>query len=193
MFNNLCKVNYPINSIALKYAKALCQKAAADQKLKKIYADMCGLYQLFTDNRPLVAVLKNPLITHDKKLAVLHALFQEKVDILTLNFFAMVIENNRSEQLPTIAEAFLAIHDQYKAIVTAQVTVPSPLSASVILQLQQIVQQITTCRQVRLEQRIDSSLIGGYILQVKDKRIDQSLRSKLRSVQKRCTTEGAIH
>lgn len=185
-------MSYPINSVALRYAKALFQLAVANQKLEQIHTDMYGLYQLFLANRRLVAILKSPLITQDKKLAVLHTLFQERVNVLTLKFFTMVIQKNRTEQLPAMTNAFLVVYDRHRAIVTAQVTTTYPLSESLAGQLKQMVQQITACQQVQLEQRIDPSLIGGYILQVEDKRIDQSLRGKLHSLQKHCVTKSIM-
>ena len=179
-----------MKKIASRYAKSLLQLAVEKGVLERVYKDMRCLARVYSDNRCLVSALKNPLIKHNKKLAVLQAIFQHTVHALTLRFFAMVTQKYREALLPTMTQAFLAQYDQYKGIKTAQVTTTFPLSDQLTLQLQQIVQKISPCQQVILEQSIDPTLIGGYVLRVEDKRLDQSLRKKLRTLQQNCVTEG---
>jgi F-type H+-transporting ATPase subunit delta len=179
-----------MNRIASRYAKALLQLAVEENVLEHAYADMLCVDQVCSANNCLVSTLKNPVIKHDRKLAVLRAIFQNKVHALTLRFFAMVTHKRREAVLPAMIQAFLAKYDQYKGIKKAQVITTFPLSDQLILQLLKIVQQISPCQQVILEQCIDPDLIGGYVLRVEDKRLDRSLRKKLRTLQKNCVTEG---
>lgn len=179
-----------MKKIASKYAKALLQLAVEGGVLGRIHADMLCFDRVCAANQCLVSTLKNPVIKHSKKLVVLQAIFQNKVHALTLRFFAMVTQKHREAALPTMTQDFLAQYDQYQGIKTAQVTTTWPLSDQLTLQLQKIVQQISPCQHVILEQCIDPALIGGYVLRVEDKQLDQSLRKKLRTLQKNCVTKG---
>jgi len=178
-----------MNSVASRYAKVLLQLAVEKNVTARIHTDMLCFDQVCAANRCLVTTLKSPVIKHDKKLAVLQAIFQNKVHDLTLSFLAMVTQKHREALLPTMAQAFLAQYNQHQGIKTAQVTTTFPLSDQLTLQLQKIVQQIAPCQQVILEQNIDPALIGGYVLQVEDKRLDQSLRKKLLTLKMNCVTE----
>lgn len=178
-----------MNNVAPKYTEALLQQAVENNILARIHTDMLFFDQVCAANTSLVTTLKNPVIGRNRKLAILQAIFQNKVHDLTHSFFAMVTQRHREALLPTMARTFLVQHDQHQGIKTAQVTTAFPLSDQLTLQLQQIVQQIALCQKVILEQYIDPALIGGYTLRIEDKRLDQSLRKKLLTLKKNCVAE----
>ncbi len=179
-----------MNSVATRYAKALLQLALEKKVSERIHKDMVCFAQVCTANKSLLNTLKSPVIKHDKKLAVLQAIFQNEVHALTLSFFTRVTQRHREALLPAMSQAFLAQYDQHQGIKKAQVTTTFPLSDKLTRQLRGIIQKITPCKQVVLDQRIDPSLIGGYVLQVEGKRLDQSLRKKLRTLKKKYIVEG---
>ncbi len=181
---------HQMNSIASRYAKVLLQLAVEKNVAERIYTDMLCFGQVCAANKCLVTTLKSPVIKHDKKLAVLQAIFQNWVHDLTLNFLAMVTQKHREALLPAMAQVFLVQYNQHQGIQLAQVTTTFPLSDQLTLQLQEIVQKMVPCQQVILEHKIDPALIGGYVLQVEDKRLDQSLRKKLLTLKMNCVTEG---
>lgn len=175
-------MNYSINRVASRYAGVLLQLAVADRKLGRVHADIYGVYQQLAANADLTAALRSPLVAQTRKRTILRTIFQQKVDVLTLRFLSMVVQKRRGEHLAAMVKAFLVAHDEYQAVAAAQVTTVRPLSESLIEQVRQMVRQLTNCRQVRLVQCVDPKLIGGYILYVGDKRIDQSLRRRLHSL-----------
>mmetsp|Transcript_22513 Transcript_22513/g.51920 ORF Transcript_22513/g.51920 Transcript_22513/m.51920 type:complete len:181 (-) Transcript_22513:4650-5192(-) len=177
-------------SAAARYAKALFQLAIEKNVLEQVHTDIRFFANVCTSNTSLVSTLKSPMIRHAKKLAVLQGIFQRKVHALTFNFFTMVTKKHREDLLPTMVQAFLAQYDHHHGIQKAQVTTPFPLSKQLSLQLKKIVQRRSSCQKVILKQNIDPSLLGGYILQIEDQRIDQSLRKKLRTLHKNCMIEG---
>jgi len=179
-----------MHNVASTYAKVLLQRAIKTRVLEHVYVDVICFNQVYATNESLGTTLKNPVIKHDKKLAVLQAIFQNQVHDLTLRFFAMVTQKHREMLLSAIAQSFLVQYAQYKGITTAQVTTTFPLPDKVVLQLQQIVQRIAHCQKVILEQHINPDLIGGYVLQVADKRLDQSLRKKLLTFKNACMANG---
>jgi len=177
-----------MNNIAARYANVLLQLAVEANVLTHVYADMQCLDQVCDENECLVSAMKNPTIEQRKKLALLQAIFQNKVHTLTLNFLAIVIQKHRAALLPTMIQVFLTQYDQHQSIQTANVTTTFPLSDPLMEQLRQIVQKISPCRHVILEQTIDPALVGGYVLRVEDKKLDHSLRKKLLTLQKNCMT-----
>ncbi|MCU0318427.1 MAG: ATP synthase F1 subunit delta [Amoebophilaceae bacterium] len=179
-----------MNKVASRYAKALLQLAVEQGILERVHTDLLGFDRVCADNKGLAATLKNPTIQHDKKLTILKVIFQDNVHSLTLNFLAMITQKCRASLLPAIVRAFLTQYNQHQGIQIAHVTTTFPLTSRLILQLQEIARRISPCRHIVLDQYIDSTLIGGYVLQVGDKRVDQSLRRNLLTLQKNCVTEG---
>lgn len=179
-----------MSRIAAQYAKALLQVAKKQGILADTHADMQRFEQACVAYPPFVAILKSPVIQHDKKLLILNKLFQDSVHTVTLNFFALVTERHREALLFAIAQAFLAQYEQHQGIQKAQVTTPYPLSDAVVAQMKQIVQQIVPCQQVILDQHVDDSLIGGFVLQVANQQLDRSLRRALKTLKQHYTIEA---
>ncbi|MEM9416950.1 MAG: ATP synthase F1 subunit delta [Bacteroidota bacterium] len=179
-----------MNKVAARYAKALLQLAVEKKVLAHIHQDMLFFTQAGIAHKALLQMLKSPIIRHDKKLAVLQAIFQNKVHALTLRFFALVIQRHREPLLPTMAQAFLTQYHQHQGIKKAHVTTTFPLSTELESQLQQLVQKMTVAKKIELDQHIDPTLLGGYVLAVEDKRLDQSLRKKLLKLRKSYITAG---
>ena len=181
-----------MNKVILKYAKKLLQFAVEGKILTHVHQEMYYLNQVCAANKILGHTLKNPLVKQEKKLAVLRAIFPNTISTLTHRFLTTVIQKQQGKLIPFIAKAFLDAYNHYKGIKIAKVTTTFPLSDTLMLQLQEIVQRITPCKQVLFDQHVDPGLIGGYILQVEDKRIDQSLRNKLNTLQKHWMRSGDI-
>ena len=65
--------------------------------LEEVHADMKSFDKVLVQNRPLVNVLRSPIIKHYKKRNVLEALFRGRFNDLTVSFFRIITEKNREE------------------------------------------------------------------------------------------------
>ena len=167
--------------IASRYAKSLLDLAVEKKQLEEVNKDILLFSETVESNRDLVLMLKSPIITHDKKLTILNKLFGEKVNGLTLAFFQILTKKHREAYLPQIATEF---HHQYnvnKGIEEATVTTTFPLSMALRKDFESVVEKITG-KSVELTEKVDESLIGGFILKIGDRQIDDSVSSKLQAL-----------
>src|SRR5690606_30479056 len=141
-------------------------------------ADIEGVIAIIKSNTELQAVLNNPIIKTDKKLAILKALFQGKIRPEILEFFNIMVRKGRAELVYATALEFVREYNEVKGIVHAEVVSASPLSES---NIQAIEEQIATQISVDgiLANKVDKSLIGGCVLKVGDKQIDASNQLRL--------------
>ncbi len=65
--------------VASRYAKSLIDLSLEQESLDAVKADIEGVIAIIKSNTELQAVLNNPIIKTDKKLAILKALFQGKI------------------------------------------------------------------------------------------------------------------
>ncbi|MFN7792238.1 MAG: FoF1 ATP synthase subunit delta, partial [Cyclobacteriaceae bacterium] len=70
--------------VASRYVKSLLGLAEEQNALEQVKADMELFASACASNRDLTNMLKSPIIKHDKKLAILEAIFEGKVNPLTL-------------------------------------------------------------------------------------------------------------
>ena len=171
-----------VNSrVASRYAKSLLDLAVEKGTLKEVYRDMVAFKETCKANRSLVLMLRNPIISHDKKKAVLYALFKDKFHPATLMLFDIITRKNRENYLPAIAESFENQYRQHQGIVKATVITPVPLTDTLRKQFIELVAK-QTGKEIELEEKVDPSIIGGYVLKIGDQQMDNSVRTKLKTL-----------
>jgi F-type H+-transporting ATPase subunit delta len=168
---------------AARYVKSLLQLAVEKNVLEDVHQDMLLFSKVVRESKPFELLLGSPIIKHDKKRDILQAIFQGKVSTLTLAIFDILTKKNREPLLPAIAEQFHNAYNEYKQIGKATVTTAVPLDDALRAQVNALVQQLSKRNQVELTEKIDQSMIGGFVLNVGDRQIDASLKSKLKSLQ----------
>lgn len=168
--------------VASRYAKSLLDLAEERGTLEQVKQDMDLFTKTLDENRELRLLLRNPIVKHDKKLAILNAVFGGKVSELTSKFFAIITQKNRENALEFIGTEFQSQYNQLRGVQVAEVTTATPLTAELRAQVSQLVRQQTGQAQVTLNEKVDASLIGGFVLRVGDRLIDDSVSYRLRKL-----------
>lgn len=169
--------------VASRYARSVFDLAIELKLVDKVNTDMLLLSQVCSENRGLVTLLRNPIVRFDYKLRVLHKIFEKHVDKLTTKFFDLICRKNRANILPEVAEVFTSLYRDHKGIVLADVSTPVEISAAIKKDFESIVGK-STGKKVELNSKVDESLLGGYVLRVGDKQVDNSLKSKLNNLRR---------
>jgi F-type H+-transporting ATPase subunit delta len=168
---------------ASRYAKSLIGLAIEQNALEQVHGDMQLFSKVVRENRAFALMLRNPIIKHDMKRDVLHKLFKGKVHSLTMAIVDILTRKNREPLLPAIAHEFELQYNDYKGIGKATITTAIPLDAKLRGEIEKIVKELSHKKQIDLQEKIDANLIGGFVLNVGDRQIDASIKSKLKSLQ----------
>ena len=168
-----------IATVAARYAKSLLDLAQEKGLTETMYKDMLLFKNTVTQSRPLMLMLKNPIVRAEKKAAVIKAAFASRVNPVTMAFFEIIAKKNREGIMDAIADEFINQYDRLKGIERATVITTVPLTAPLRDKFKAMVAKTTGGKLVELEEKIDSKLIGGYVLRVGDQQIDGSIRSQL--------------
>lgn len=167
--------------IASRYAKSLLDLADEKGALEQVNADMLMFSKLADENRDFVLMLKSPVVSHDKKLAILNEVFTGKVHELTSAIFQILTRKHREAYLPAIAVEF---HHQYNVrmgIEEATVTTTFALDDKLRKEFEAIVTKISG-KKVELTEQVNEDLLGGFVLKIGDRQIDDSISSRLRAL-----------
>ncbi len=167
---------------ATRYAKSLFDLAVEQFHLDAVKSHMVTLVSISAENRDFELVLQSPIISSEKKLAVLNALFKTSANQVTTKFFGLVTTKNRARDLAGIANAFIKLYNKNKGIQKAIVTTTIPLDANLKSQFEVQIKNLTGCTSVDLVNVVDESLIAGYVLTIDDRQLDASVKSKLNIV-----------
>ena len=168
---------------SVRYAKSVIELAQEQKSLEKVKEDMLLFTKTIDENRELEVVLKNPIVPADKKKAILKALIEKKVQTLTFKAFELIISKSRENILDEIAVEFINEYNILKGIAVATVITPYTLDDKQRKEISNIVAEITGLK-VELTEVVDEALIGGFVLKIGDKQIDESVKSKLAKIQR---------
>lgn len=171
-----------IAGVAGRYATALFELARDEDQLDQVLSELNGFKALLNEHDDLDLALKSPAYSLGEKHGVLmQVLKKADMGVLTSNFLALVAKNNRLSVAPDMVSAFNALMAKHKGEVSAQVTSASELSQAHKDALAKTLKS-TIGQDVKIDTMVDPDLLGGLIVKVGSKMIDNSLRTKLNNL-----------
>jgi F-type H+-transporting ATPase subunit delta len=183
----------PNPRLASRYAKSLLDLAVEKAQLDKVYEDMLYLQQLTKGSRDFLSLLRSPVISSDKKQAVIDAVAGKNIGPLTAAFTRLLVNKGREGELPEIITAFINQFKDKKGIHTVKLTTAVAVSDAVKNQIVEQVKKTSGMQNIELETIIDPGIIGGFVLQTGDKLIDASIAYDLKHVARQFENNDFIY
>jgi len=162
-------------------------------QLEKVYADMLWLQELCSISPDFVNMLRSPIITTDKKLKIVQAITSGKISEITSGFNRLLITKNRESILPEIATAFITSYKKYKNIHTVNLTTASPVSDTIKNAIIEQVKKSAGYDNIELITRVNEKLIGGFVLQTGDQKVDASVAYDLKFIARQFENNDFIY
>ncbi len=171
---------------AHRYAKALFGLAQDEHRHREVRAELENLDSIFEGSRELRDALLTPLHPAEERKAALRALANTvnsagsnaAASPLVQKFLSYLIDQRRLIDFDAIVSAYGEFADEAEGLLTAEVVSASPLDDRRKDRLRRALSE-RTGQEVRLEIKVDPSLIGGAIAKVGDLVFDGSLRTPL--------------
>jgi F-type H+-transporting ATPase subunit delta len=170
--------------VSHRYAKSLLDLALEKGQLEPVSEDMRLVLETIRANHDLSVVLKSPVISTDKKLEILKAIFGGQIGVVSSAFLDIITRKRREGDLEGIAEAFVMQYRKHKQILTAVITTANGLDEKLRAQVMEIVKQSAAGHSVELVEKTDKELLGGFILRVGDKQVDSSVIRQIRNLER---------
>lgn len=164
---------------AVRYARSLFDLASERGELEQVSADMQLVDKTIRENRELEVVLRSPVIKPDKKEAIFSAIFDGKLSTTTSAFFNLLIKKRREGVVVEIARQFVILYLANNEIEEAVLTTAAPISDEFRAKIKGLIEKQTGHSKIELEERVDSKIIGGFVLRFGDRQIDTSLEREL--------------
>lgn len=164
--------------IAARYAKPLLELAEEQNVLDAVRADMESFVSICQTKKDFSLMLKSPIIPHFKKADILKKAFKGKYNDLTVKAFDLITRKNREGVLEAIAEEFVHLYNAKKGIAEVSVTTTFKLDEPMKKSFRTLAKKITG-KEPLLTEKVDPSILGGYILKLEDKQVDDSVRGQL--------------
>jgi F-type H+-transporting ATPase subunit delta len=183
----------PNPRLASRYAKSLIDLSIEKGQLEEVYADMQWFHSVSKSNRDFVNLLKSPVIPGDKKLKVLDAVTENRMNKITTGFTTLLVKKGRESNLPEIASAFISQYKEHKKIHTLKLTTATPITNELRNAIIAQVKQTGGFENIEIEEKVDKNIIGGFVLQVGDKLVDASIAYDLKAIAKQFENNDFIY
>lgn len=168
---------------ALRYAKAILNLATDKGIDTEVNNNMLLISETIAGSDDLKEMLKSPIIKATEKINVLNALFGDKVHSITQNVFTILKDNNRLMMLEPVAKQYSIVYDYHKNIKVAKVTTAVALTKELENKIQKKIVELTG-NSASIENKIDPSILGGFILRVGDIQYDASISNQFKELRR---------
>lgn len=165
--------------IAQRYAKSLIDLSIEQNNLEKVYQDIQFLSTVCR-NEEFSAMLKSPIVHSDKKLGVIQQLFGGKVQDISMQFMSLLVNKGRESLLPAVTQAFIEQYKAIKKIRSARIISAKELSEQEMNAIRKKFEfWLAPGETMELIQKVDHSLIGGFVFEMGDRNYDASIKRQL--------------
>jgi F-type H+-transporting ATPase subunit delta len=168
--------------VAKKYAHALFAEAQAKNELRAAQQGLEEFVRIARLRGSLKQILAHPFIAVDEKKRIIHSALGEYATPLLERFLALLVSKRRLDLLFLIALEFQNEVDRFTNVQSLRVKAAFPMSESQQKALQAKLEKWLSSK-VRMEVQVDSSLIGGLLIQTRDYVLDQSLKGQLKKLE----------
>jgi F-type H+-transporting ATPase subunit delta len=183
----------PNPRLASRYAKSLIDLAVERGELEQVFADMQWLNAVCKSNRDFVIVLKSPIINAETKKKIIAAVTTGNITELVQRFITLLVTKSRESNLPEILTAFISSYKKYNNIQIVKLTSAAELNDETRTSIINQVKKSAGFEKIELEEKVDPSLIGGFVLQIGDKLVDASIAYDLRAIAKQFDNNDFVY
>lgn len=165
--------------LSSRYATSLIDVAHQSGALASIEKDMASLQSALDSSPELKALLGNPVYSKAQQMDALQGISSKAgFHPLVLNFLGVLSKNGRLDSLPGILVAFFKEMERRHGVLEAKVVSAVSLSE---VQQKALAENLSknTGKQIRLVMGLDPSLLGGMVVTVGSRMIDDSLKTRL--------------
>ena len=171
-----------VSGLAGRYAIALFELALDSARLDQIAADLDRVAAMIEDSADLRRMIRSPVIRREDQARALAAIGQAAgLERLTRNFLGLLARNRRLFTLPAAIAAFRRLRAAKRGEIAAEVISAAPLDETQTAAIAAALRQAFG-RDVTLHVGVDAALLGGLVVKIGSRMIDNSIRAKLQSL-----------
>ena len=165
--------------VAGRYASALFDLANEQNRLDEVDRDLGKFQDLLGQSADLKRLVKSPAFAAEEQQRALGAVMDwASIGATTGNFLKVVTRNRRLFAADDMINTFRTLLARHKGEVIAEVRSAVPLTEEQLNALKEKL-KATHGMNVRLDTKVDPSLLGGLVVRVGSRMFDSSLKTKL--------------
>ena len=169
-------------SLAGRYATALFGLARNEQQIDVVTRSLDSLEAALAQSNEFRALVSSPLVGRTDAAKVIAALIPKLgLDPITGKFLGVLAQNGRLGELHNVIRAARQLASAHRGETNAQVTSAHPLNDAQLAELKARL-KARVGREVTIDAKVDSAILGGLVVRLGSQMIDASIRTKLNTL-----------
>ena len=170
-----------MNNVAQEYGTALFMLASEEDDVETYREGLAVLKKAFLDEPDYMLFISSPSIPLTQRLESIATVFANNLCENLLSFVMLLCEKGRLDCFEDAEKTFEALYDESKRIINIKVKSAVALSDEQKSRLEEKLEQNYKSK-VDTEYIVDSTLLGGVIIEADDNVIDGSLRHRMQQI-----------
>lgn len=176
-----------VGVVSKRYAKALLEYSIEHGAEDAMYGHILQLAYTLGSVKALSEALRNPSVNAERRVELIcnaagpSPLFER--------FATLVVKEEREELLLFIAHSFIALYQKRKNILPVKLTTAVPAPSSLEEYVATSLAALSGAT-VKIENVVDSSIIGGFVVETEATRLDASVEGRLRSIRNKLVEQN---
>jgi len=167
--------------IPVRYATDLLGYANDMGLTDRVYGEAKLLAENILHYRELRNLLENPVIEKAEKKKILLSAAGVTVSVPFEKLINLLLENKREAHTLLIALRFIDLYRMQNNIHWGKLVTASELDVKTEKRIVELVQKVTGGT-LEIEKKIDTNILGGFVLEVNNKRWDASISGQLKVI-----------
>ena len=170
-----------MNNVAQEYGTALFMLSSEEDKVLAYREGLAVIKAAFESEPDYMTFISSPSIPLTQRLKSISDIFSEQVEENVLNFLMLLCEKNRTDCFYDAEKTFEALYDESQRTLNVTIKSAVALSDEQKSRLEEKLAVKYGCR-IDPEYIIDTTLLGGVIIEADDNIIDGSLRHRMNEI-----------
>lgn len=171
--------NQTVAGVPGRYASALFELARDAGEVERVERDLGDFDRLLDESADLRRLVRSPVFSADDQIRALGAILtQAGAGALASNFIKLTARNRRLFAIRDMIAAYRTLAAAARGEVTAEVISAQGLKPSQVEAIKAELKAVQG-RDVKLTERVEPAILGGLIVRIGSRMIDNSLRTKL--------------
>ena len=183
--NKLSKNKGFSDTSANRYSLALFELASESNSLNQIEKNSSAMLNLISKNKDFNDLIKDPTLSRETLIEIINKISENfKLETLFKNFLSFLITKRRFFYLEQILSSFNETCSEKRGELKAEIKSAKQLTQE---EIDMITDELSNNfkSKIKLNYKLDQSLIGGLVVQVGSTMIDTSIKNKLQQIESR--------
>ena len=170
--------------VSKTYGDALFEVALEKNQLDAFLEEVKAAKTAIEANEELFKLMSHPKIVKEEKVKVVTEIFSGKVSEELVGLLRMIVDKGHFNEVMSVLDYFVDRTKEHKNIGTAYVSSAMELSDAQKAAVEKRLLETTKYVEFEMHYKVDTDLIGGMVIRIKDRVVDTSIRTKLTKMKK---------